>query len=227
MDDHFFTSWGFWITLAGTVLGLTGFIYGIWARSHPKHGRLVYRITESPLVPTGTSADTHRLRVRLDEEEIADPYVAVIELINAGPGDLSPDAFSGGRFRITTTGDTGDPSPTLVGNLSVGVTGVLTDSRPVYPQKVGNVTITHASVIPAPFHPSYFDLDPLQIKQDQTVTITLLFSGQPSLGIRASLTDFDVARVEQVKDYDFSLELPTSAITGRPTKLTTTIHRRR
>lgn len=215
VDDRFFTNLGFWITLAGTLLGIGGIVYGIWARSHPKIGRIIYRINESSLIPAGASAD--RMRVLLDDESIYDPYIAVIEVVNTGPNDLPPDAFKGGRLRISTTGEEGRESPTLSGNLSSSVTGTITTELPIHRSGM-SITI---SPDPFPFYQCHFDVDAFQVKKGRSAVITLLSSGKPNLIIDASLTDFEVEEVKQASDFELSVEV----LPGLPIKIARTRRR--
>lgn len=200
-------SWGVaeWVLAVATVLGVLvsiGFgIWGLWARKHPRRGQLLYSINESSLVPTNASAQ--RLKVLFDGSEIEDPYVAVIELVNAGPGDLGPAAFAGGGMRLFTVGEEGDASPRLRGNLSAEVEGTLSGGAP----EMAGVHIN-----PPPFYPSHFEVAPLQIKKGRTATITLLSSGKPNLALQASLTDIDLAPLKKERSDGFDVDLVASVM---------------
>lgn len=117
----FNVDWGFWIGVAGTVLGAIGVVYGIWARSHPASGRLAFRVTESALIPQ--NSHDARLRVLLDDREIANPWLAVVEIVNVGGIDLAPAAFEGGYLRLATSGSTENGRGIIEGVDCVNVIG--------------------------------------------------------------------------------------------------------
>lgn len=170
--------WGFWIGVAGTALGAIGVVYGIWARSHPASGRLAFRVTESALIPQSSHAE--RLRVLLDDREIANPWLAVVEIINVGGIDLAPAAFEGGYLRLTTSGTTGNGRGIIEGVLSP-IEGSLKGS-----ERPDGVFVDPDMV------ESFFELSPQQLKTRRGISVTLLTSNRPKIQIQGRLTGFEI-----------------------------------
>ena len=174
----FFVDWGFWIGVAGTVLGAVGVVYGIWARSHPGSGRLAFRVTESALIPQ--SSHVERLRVLLEDREITDPWLAVVDIINVGGIDLSPAAFEGGYLRLITSGST-NYGRGIIESVLTPVDGTLRVS-----ERPDGVFVDPDMV------ESVFELAPRQLKAGEGLSLTVLASHRPRIRVQGRLAGFEI-----------------------------------
>lgn len=195
VNMDFYTTWGFWVTLLGTILGIAGLAYGLWARNHPKRSVLLCRITESTLVPTTARAKKPQLQVIFEGKEIQDPHVAVVEIVNLGPDDLGPGAFEGGYLRLASSA--GGLGPSIIEGVLDPVAGeVVASERPD-----GVFVIDEIE--------SHFAIAPRQMKAGEILTITLLTAHRPDLTVQARLAGFDVRAVRGPKpqDVEFQIEV--------------------
>lgn len=168
MND-FYAVWGFWITVIGIALGIAGIVYGVWARSHPRVGQLACLLTESSLVPAEVTAGG--MSVVYNGDEVLQPWITTVEVTNLGPIDLGPSAFEGGRLRFAATG------PGFIeGNLT----------------SVPGRRYFNAEDVADKHLESHFEVSSCQLKVGESLTLTLLSSGQPNIKVDAKLTGFGI-----------------------------------
>jgi hypothetical protein len=201
VNADFYTTVGFWVTVAGTTLGFAGIAYGGWARSHPKDSRLICRITESALVPR--HASQQKLTVHLDNQEIGNPHIVTVEISNLGPLDLTPKAFDGGYLRVAFAG-----GASVKGDLSK------IDGEAFISEKLDGYSVDPDLVI------SHFTLSPRQLKRGETITATLLLScsigSSPGAKIEHRLADFNVTEQREPRPRDVRVNI---RLMGQPLTL--------
>lgn len=168
MSD-FYTFWGFWITVIGLPIGIAGFFYGVWARNHPRAGRLGFVVTESSLVPAEVIEGG--MTVVYKGDDVPKPWITMVKVTNLGPIDLGPSAFEGGYLRFESSGP---------GYIEGNLTSV-----------EGEHHFNIDDVLELDMHPeSHFEVSPRLLKVGESFTLTLLSSGQPNIKVDAQLTGF-------------------------------------
>lgn len=98
---------GWWIGLIGTVLGLIGIGYGIWARAFPKRTQLEVRVKQQAMsVPNDP-----KLQVLFDGRKLARPTVVEVTIEHLGGPEIARADMPAGSVSV------GVAAPVLVGPL--------------------------------------------------------------------------------------------------------------
>lgn len=85
---------GWWFGALGLVMGVAGWLWGVWARSHPARARLVTRISEYPI----SFPDDPRIRVSFDGVPLQRPLLVSIEVEHAGGEEIETTLPEAIRF---------------------------------------------------------------------------------------------------------------------------------
>jgi len=190
--------WGFWLAVAGVLLGFFGIVYGAWARSHPKRSVILGRISESALF-TGIETD-HHVQVMMDGSLVPEPHLVRLTITNLGPNDLGPAAFAGGYLRCVTP----PPTPRIDDRsqpYDMAPIAILQADTPcgvVHPEPVG------ATVLGV-------DIAACQLRVGESATIVAMIAGNPEFSWQDKLIGFalETARGERPADLELSIRLPT------------------
>lgn len=97
--------------IVGALIGVLGFVYGIWARSHPKQADLWTGIEASPI---GLPAD-EQVRVTYGEQTLTKPHLITLRVAHRGGPEV--DTIEGNAIRFTASPDS---SAKVLGLLNDG-----------------------------------------------------------------------------------------------------------